>query len=186
MRGPRNLLWQLPLAAVVAVPLWWGALAGFLAPPVGVTTGRAAAEPRPQVFIMDGVRFSQYRNGVEDWKINSRHVSSPNGGEILFLDGVDAKLLRDGATLFHIVGKAGRYDQQKQELGIAGNVTVQHRRGGVLSTEQLYYLDGIDKIRTPAKVRMVGDGLKVRGKGFEYDLKTDAYRVGGRVKVEVE
>ncbi len=186
MRGPRNLLWQLPLALVVAAPLWWGGLTGFLAPPTDTAPGRTDGGKRLESFVMDGVRFSQYQGGVEEWTISSRHMASSHGGDVLLLDGVDADLLRDGAPFFHIVGKAGRYDQKKRELGVAGAVTVRHRRGGVLSTEQLYYLDRRREIYSPATVRMEANGMEVRGKGFVYDLDHDSYRLDGRVTVDVD
>ncbi|MDH5298499.1 MAG: LPS export ABC transporter periplasmic protein LptC, partial [Desulfobulbaceae bacterium] len=64
--------------------------------------------------------------------------------------------------------------------------TVKHRKGAVLQTEQLTFLDAVDRFKTDTVVRMVSDGMEIRGKGFEYDLKGRWYRVDGRVNVDVK
>lgn len=186
MRGPRNLLWMLPVAVVLSAPLWWGVAADFFSPHSNLAGERAESLQRPQTFVMDDVLLRQHNNGVEEWNIRSKHVSSSNGGETLLFEGVIADLLRDGVALFHIVGKAGRYEQEKKRLGLAGDVKVEHWKGAVLYTEQLYFLDRVAKVMTDAPVRMIGDGMVVRGNGFEYDLNSGTYNVAGRVKVDVE
>jgi len=185
MRGPRNLLWLLPVMVVLLAPLWWDAAGEFLSPHSEIAGSRAETEKRVQVFVMDDVFLKQHKGGIEEWNIRSRHVSSSDSGETLLLDGVLADLFREGAVLFHIVSKAGRYEQKKQRLGLAGDVQVKHKKGAVLYTQQLYFLDKESRIMTRYPVRMVGDGMKVQGKGFEYDLNSGAYKIGGRVKVDV-
>lgn len=185
MRGPRNLLWLLPVLLVVLAPLWWGRVGGFLSPHSDIAGNQGVNEKRPQVFVMDDVLLKQHNNGIEEWNIRSKHVSSSDGGNTLLFDGVIADLFREGAILFHIVSKAGRYEQKKQRLGLAGNVRVEHKKGAVLHTQQLYFWDKDARITTKYPVRMVGDGMKVRGTGFTYDLDSGAYKVGGRVKVDV-
>ncbi|MDH4322489.1 MAG: LPS export ABC transporter periplasmic protein LptC [Desulfobulbaceae bacterium] len=183
MRGPRNLLWVLPLALVALAPLWWGGAADFLAPRSDMDVKNAETNQRPQVFVVDDALLKQHTNGVEEWNIRSRRVSSSNSGETLLFDGVTADLFRHGRVLFHIVSKAGRYEQKEQRLGLAGDVSVKHRKGAQLFTQQLYYMDKLAKITTKAPVRMIGDGMELTGKGFEHDMKTGSYSVGGRVKV---
>ncbi len=185
MRGPRNLLWAIPLLLLVFAPLWWHAAGDFLSPHSDLAANRAETEKRVQVFVMDDVLLKQHNKGVEEWNIRSKHVSSADSGATLLLDGVIADLFRDGAVLFHIVSKAGRYEQKKQQLGLAGKVRVEHKKGAVLHTRQLYYLDKVARITTKSPVRMVGDGMKVQGKGFDYDLNSGTYKIGGRVKVDV-
>ena len=185
MRGPRNLLWLVPLVMVVLAPLWWHAVGDFLSPHSDLVGSQGEAEQRLQVFVMDDVLLKQHNNGVEEWNIRSNHLSSSDSGETLLFDGVIADLFRDGAVLFHIVSKAGRYEQKKQRLGLAGNVRVEHKKGAVLHTEQLYFMDKVARIMTDSLVRMVGDNMKVRGNGFDYDLDSGAYKVGGRVKVDL-
>lgn len=186
MRGPRNLLWMLPMAMAVLSPLWWGAASSFLSPHSDLVGKDATVEKRSQVFLMDDVFLRQHSNGAEEWNIRSKHVVSSDSGETLLFDGVIADLLRDGEKLFHIVSKAGRYEQKSRRLGLAGDVSVKHKKGAVLLTQQLYFMDRISKISTRLPVRMAGDGMKVRGNGFDYDLETGSYKVGGRVKVDVE
>ena len=185
MRGSRNLLWILPVLVVVLAPLWWDAVGNFLSPHSDIAGSKAETEKRLQVFVMDDVLLKQHNNGVEEWSIRSKQLSSSDGGNTLLFDGVNADLFREGAVLFHIAGKAGRYEQKKQRLGLAGNVRVEHKKGAVLHTQQLYFWDKDARITTKYPVRMVGDGMKVQGKGFEYDLDSGAYKVGGRVKVDV-
>lgn len=186
MHGPRNLLWLLPVLAVLLAPLWWEAAGAFLSPHSDLAGNHAEAESRAQFFVMDEVLLKQQHEGVEEWNIRSKHVSSSDSGETLLLDGVIADLFREGGVLFHIVSKAGRYEQKKQRLGLAGDVRVEHRKGALLRTQQLYFLDKDARITTRYPVRMVGEGMKVQGKGFEYDLNSGAYKIGGRVKVDVD
>ena len=186
MRGPRNLLWVLPVAVVVFAPLWWGAAGDFFSPHSDLVGKHAETGQRPQVFLMDDVLLRQHSNGVEEWNIRSQHVMSLDSGETLLFDGVIADLFRDGAVLFHIVSRAGRYEQPKKRLGLAGDVRVEHQKGAVLHTQQLYFLDRLAKITTKLPVRMISDGMKVRGNGFDYDLNSGTYKVNGRVVVDLE
>ena len=105
MRGPRNLLWLVPLVMVGLAPLWWHAVGDFLSPHSDLVGSQGEAEQRLQVFVMDDVLLKQHNNGVEEWNIRSNHLSSSDSGETLLFDGVIADLFRDGAVLFHIVRK---------------------------------------------------------------------------------
>ena len=161
-------------------------MGGFLAPRNSVVAGGQETSQKPQSFVMDDVRFIQHKSGAVAWKISSRQLSSANSGDVLLLEGVEADLFHDGASSYHIVSKAGRYDQKKRELGLAGDVKVKRRQGGTLYAEQLYYLDTSDRLKTSSGVHLVADGLDVQGGGLDYDLKSGSYEIDGRVKVEVK
>ena len=186
MRGPRNLLWMVPMALFVFSPLWWAGVGKFLSPHYELAGKGVETPQRPQIFVMDDVLLRQHVNGVEEWNVRSRQLSSSDSGETLLFDGVAADLLRGGAVLFHIAGKSGRYEQKQQRLELSGDVVVKHKKGDVLYTQQLYYLDRVARITTSKPVRMVGSGMVVRGTGLDYSLDSGTYKVDGRVEVDVE
>lgn len=187
MRGPRNLLWMLPVTLAVTGPLWWGGAAVMLSPQSSdPAANRSRTEQRPQAFVMDDVLIKQHVDGVEVWDIRSKQASSFDSGETLLFEGIVADLYRDNEVLFHIVSNGGQHEQKKQSLELSGDVLVKHKKGGTLETQQLFYLEKTSRITTKTPVRMTGEGMEVRGEGFDYDLNTGAYMVSGRVKVEVK
>ena len=79
MRGFRNLLWEVPLAMLLTVPLWLAPAGRFLAPRSEVAaTVNGAARVRPRSFVMEDVRLTQHQEGVVKWKIRTRQVSGPD------------------------------------------------------------------------------------------------------------
>lgn len=185
MTGVRNTLWLLPLLLLVSWPVWGGYLVAFLSPRGGFET--PATDAPGKTFTMQEVLFSQLKGGAEDWKIvTDRLFSLPGSEDVMRMESIDALLFEKGAEKFHIVSGKGEYDMTKQILVLTDKVRVEAKQGYTISAELLRYYDQQQEIRTDEKVRISTDDMDIHGTGLLYNMKTGAYRVGGRVEFNVQ
>jgi LPS export ABC transporter protein LptC len=179
----RILLLLIPFFLALATPLWWSAAAGFLRP-----RGESAADPvrsgEARQFAMEGVRFSQSRDGRPEWRIDAaRLMTADRRGNELHLEKVEADLQRQGTSRIHITSDQGIYDSDASILTLIDDVLVRMRNGYELHTDLLRYLDKKGEVETGAPVRLVGKNMILRGRGMKYNLNTGSYAVGGRLDV---
>jgi LPS export ABC transporter protein LptC len=174
---------MLPLLVVLVSPLWWPAVAGFLRPHGGYASTPSPA-PRSKQFALEGVFFTQSREGQEEWQITAAQLATaPQEESELHLERVEAQLFGKSERRLQVSSDQALYDGNSLTLTLIDDVRVQLRNGYELRTEVLQYLDRDGKIETGAPVRLVGRDLLVRGQGMVYDLKAGYYSVGGRVTV---
>lgn len=185
MTGVRNTLWLLPLLLLVSWPVWGGYLVAFLSPR-GSFEAPATDSPG-KTFTMQEVLFSQLKGGHEDWKIvTDRLFSLPGSEDVMRMESVDALLFEKGASKFHIVSGKGEYDMARQVLVLTDQVSVEAKQGYTISSELLQYHDQKKEIRTDEKVQITTKDMDIRGTGLLYNMKTGAYRIGGRVEFDVK
>lgn len=179
----RILLLLIPFLLALAAPVWWPAAADFLRPHGGLGSSPIRVAQQRQ-FSMQGVRFSQSRDGRPEWWINAaRLVTAGRGESELHLEKVEATLQRKGASQVHITSDKGIYDSQAAILTLLDHVLVRMPNGFDLRTGLLRYLDKKAEVETGAPVRLVGKDLILRGQGMKYNLNTGSYAVGGRLDV---
>lgn len=186
LSGPRNLLWVVPLALLVASPVWKPALEDFLTPHgnLKVKTGDAVPD---KSFILTDVQLSRYENGQADLELNAARVKSgPSGMDSFHLQKIDALLFADGKEKAHITGGEGFYDGDQQILTLVEDVAVVARNQYELRSEALRYLITYKTVKTAAEIYFTSKDFTVRGTGMSYNLDSGAYRVGGRVVGEVK
>ncbi len=182
MTGTRNILWLLPLLLLVTWPLWGGVVEDFLTPRQDSNGTEQSALPAPKNFSMDGVVFHQDKQGVRDWRINTRRLYTEGGETRLKMEQVDAAVFREHQPRFHIVSNSGLYDSKLQLLTLLDNVTVENGDGYEIHTEALQYDDKNRQIKTEAPVQIDGKQIEITGVGLRYDMDSGAYEIGGRLQ----
>ena len=188
MTGYRNILWLLPVILLLSWPIWGGAftrvllprggLAAHLAVPQATTTGAG--------FSMEGVSFSQLKNGVRDWQIQAKQLYSGEDQDKMQLVAVEAQVFKNAQRRFVITGQEGEYNSKKKILTMRNSVKVQAENGMLIQSDNLSYDDKTRKIRSMSPVQVTGKGMELRGKGMTYDMQKDSYDVSGRVKVDIK
>jgi len=188
MTGYRNILWLLPVVLLLSWPVWGGAFTTLLAPRGGL----AASLVVPQAttagagFSMEGVLFSQLKNGVRDWQIQAKRLFAGEDQDRMQMETVEAQVFKNAERRFVITGQEGEYNSKKKILLMRTGVKVQAENGMLIQSDSLSYDDQARKITTTSPVQVTGKGMDIHGKGMAYDMQKDSYDVSGRVKVDIK
>lgn len=190
VKDPRNLLWLVPLAALLAMPLWKPFIADFLTPrrsrkdaPVpSLTASRSLTSSE-----MKNVHFEQNRNGMREWVITASSLHSADGDADLQLADVYARFFgaKGSNRETEIHSQKARYNTRLQELRLQGGVVIQNDRGYEMQTESLIYLEKEKKIQSDAEVHISGSNLAVRGESLVYDVASGNYQLEGNIVCKV-
>jgi LPS export ABC transporter protein LptC len=188
MTGYRNILWLLPVALLLSWPIWGGAFTRALSPRGGMAPSIAAPQKTAAVagFSMEGVSFSQLKNGVRDWQIQAKQLYSGEDQDRMQLVTVEAQVFKNAERRFVITGKEGEYNSKKKILTMRNGVNVQAEKGFLIQSDSISYDDQARRITTLAPVQITGKDMDIHGKGMVYDMQKDAYDVSGRVKVDIK
>ena len=181
MTRRRNLLILLPLLLLVSAPLWRDGVANFLKPRGEFDLKGKSGLVTTRLFTMKEVRLSQSTKGIKEWDIKAAKVYSEGADSDIRMDVVDAVFYDKEKPSANISSAEATYDEKKQILTLMDDVHLVTRDGYELRTEVLLYLAEFQKVKTAAKVRLSGEDVDIRGNSLFYDLKTGAFRVGGRV-----
>ena len=187
MTGYRNILWLLPVALVFSWPIWGGSASRLLAPRGGLATSLAVppAAGTGAGFSMEGVLFSQMKNGVRDWQIQAKHLYSGEDQDIMQLITVEAQVFKNAERRFVITGQEGEYNSKEKILVMRNGAEVQAEKGFLIQSDSLSYDDRSKMITSQAPVQITGKNFDILGQGMAYDMRKDSYDVGGRVKVDI-
>ncbi|OGR05057.1 MAG: LPS export ABC transporter periplasmic protein LptC [Deltaproteobacteria bacterium RIFOXYD12_FULL_53_23] len=187
MSGYRNILWLLPVTLLLSWPIWGGAFVRILVPRGGLLTNLAMPKTTTTGagFSMEGVLFSQLKNGELDWQIKAQRLYTKEDQNRMQLEKVEAQVFKNAERRFVIIGQQGEYNSKKKNLTIRNGVKVQAENGLLIQADSLNYDEQARKITTRAPVQITGKGLDIHGQGMDYDLQHNSYDVSGRVKVDL-
>jgi LPS export ABC transporter protein LptC len=190
MKDPKNLLWILPLAALLAFPLWKPFAADFLSPERKKTISFLPSLTDSRVLTsteMDGVHFEQSKNGVKEWFLTASRLYSIDNDSDMELE--DVKALFFGTTgkkeEASIRSQKARYNPDTRQLTLKGEVVVQDYRGYEMQTKSLEYIASDKMIRTTSAVHVTGNNIDVSGNRLLYDIATGDYSLEGNVVCKV-
>ena len=96
LKDPRNLLWLLPLAVLMTLPLWKPFAADFLSP--AHKSKEAALHAVPSLTgikalnssDMTGIQFEQSKNGAKEWLLTASRLYSTGSDSDMQLEDVEA------------------------------------------------------------------------------------------------
>jgi len=186
MKDPRNLLWIVPLAALLSLPLWKPLAADFLSPERKKTPPPLPSLTNSRVLTsteMDGVHFEQSKNGIKEWFLTASRLYSRENDSDMELQDVNALFF--GATGENeetsIRSQKARYNAETKHLTLQGKVVVQNQKGYEMRTESLEYVAVEKKIRTTSAVQVKGNNIEVSGKRLFYDTVTGDFSLTGNV-----
>jgi len=186
LKDPRNLLWIIPLAALLTMPLWKPLAADFLSPERDRTNPPVTSLAGPSITSsseMTGVQFEQSKNGTQEWLLHASRLFSTENDPDMHLE--DVKALFYGNTAAHeetrIRSKKARYNGDTKQITLQGEVVIQNDKGYEMRTESLEYLAAEKKIRTTSAVNIQGNNIEVSGNRLLYDIASGNYRLDGKV-----
>lgn len=190
LKDSRNLLWIVPLCALLTMPLWKPFAADFLSPErkeadsvaPSLTASRSLSSSE-----MTGVQFEQSKNGKKEWFLTASRLSSSENDSFMKLE--DVKALFFGKTgeaeETRIKSQKARYNSDTRQITLQGDVVVQNDKGYEMKTDSLEYLADEKKIRTTSAVNIQGNNITVSGNQLLYDTVTGNYSLEGNVVCKV-
>lgn len=186
LKDPRNLLWIVPLAALLTMPIWKPLAANFLSP-----VRKEAASPVPSLTSigalntseMTGVKFEQSKNGTREWLLTASRLSSSEGDPDLQFEDVKAMFFNNSGKKegTRIRSQNARYNADTKKITLNGKVVINNDEGYEMQTDSLEYLAAEKKIRTTSAVSIQGSNIEVSGKRLVYDTVTGNYSLAGMV-----
>ena len=190
LKDPRNLLWIIPLAALMTMPLWQPFAADFLSPERRTAVPAAPTLTNTRTLsssAMNGVQFEQSKNGTREWHLTaSRLYSTENDAEMRL---EDVKALFFGAAgkneETRIRSQKARYNADTKQISLQGNVVIQTAKGYEMQTESLEYIAAEKKIRTTSEASIKGNNMEVSGDQLLYDTASGDYSLYGNVVCKV-
>jgi lipopolysaccharide export system protein LptC len=156
LKDPRNLLWIVPLVALLTMPLWRSLAADMLSPmrkETGVPAPSLTNTRALSSSEMNGVQFEQSRNGIKEWLLTASRLYSTESDASMQLEDVKALFFGD--------------------------------KGYEMQTDSLEYLAAEKKIRTTSAVTIQGRNIEVRANQLLYDTVTGNYSLEGDVVCKV-
>jgi LPS export ABC transporter protein LptC len=190
MKDPRNILWIVPLAALLTLPLWKPLAADFLSPEREITAPSVPSLTNSRVLTsteMDGVHFEQSKNGAKEWLLTASRLYSIENNSDMQLEDVNASFFGTPGKSeeTRIRGQKARYNSVTKQINLHGGVVIQNDKGYEMQTESLEYLEKEKKITTDSKVKITGNNISVSGESLMYDLNSGNYRLEGNVVCKV-
>ena len=190
LKDSRNLLWIVPLVALLTMPLWKPFAADILSPvrketgslPPSLTNIRALSSSE-----MSGVEFEQSKNGVKEWFLTASRLYSAESDSDMQLEDVKGLFFGDAGENkeTRIRSKAARYNADTKRITLQGEVVIQNEKGYEMQTDSMEYLAAEKKIRTTSAVTIQGNNIEVSGNQLFYDIATGNYRLEGNVVCKV-
>ncbi len=190
MKDPRNLLWILPLAALLTFPLWKPFAADFLSPERKNSPPSVPTLTNSRILTsteMEGVHFEQSQNGVKEWFLTASRLYSIENDSAMTLEDVSARFFGSAASNKEtdIRSQKARYNTETKQLSLLGKVVINNDQGYEMMTESLDYLAVEKKIRTTSAVNIKGNNIEVSGERLLYDTATGNYILTGNVVCKV-
>ena len=186
MKNPRNLLWLVPLAALLTMPLWKPFAADILSPEHRETRASVPTLTDIRGLIssaMNGVQFEQSKNGAREWLLTASRLYSKENDPEMQLEDVEGLFFGPAGDdeKTRIRSQKARYNTGTKGIILQGEVVIRDGQGYEMQTDSLEYFAAEKKIRTTTAVKIRGNNIEVSGNKLLYDTATGNYRLEGDV-----
>ncbi len=186
LKDPRNLLWFVPLAALLTFPLWKPLAADFLNPVRQEITNSVSSLTNIRDLNssdMADVEFEQNKNGSREWLLTASRLTRSEGDPDLRFENVKAVFFSstEGREEARVKSRNAVYNPDTQKITLKGKVVINNNAGYEMQTDAIEYLAAEKKIRTTSAVNILGNNIKVSGNRLVYDTITGNYSLNGSV-----
>jgi LPS export ABC transporter protein LptC len=186
MLSARNLLWFIPLLALMTVQLWYPVVTAFLTPPHDFAT-EVVNEEILQSMDMENVVLSQFTGEEQQWQIKAQNLHSKDGDsdlrlekiEALFLGGQEVEGGRLSAT--NIQSDKAWYEKGSKQLILEDNVVVTTESGYEMKAVRLQFFERKHELLADSEVRISGRNFFLQGETMSYHIDTRHLIVTGNV-----
>ncbi|HHO47431.1 MAG TPA: LPS export ABC transporter periplasmic protein LptC [Desulfobacteraceae bacterium] len=186
LKNPRNLLWLIPLVLLATSPRWKPPLSVFLTPRGGfdAVTVDPLRDDQEEHFIMDAITITMYNRGLEEWIVNAERAYTGDTDREIGMEEVDAVYTGGEQERTRITSSRGMYNVDERHLVLIDDVViVKPVSRQEMYTDLLHYYNTTKLVVCPGDVELRGPEFTIRAGRLDYDMLTDNYDFGGRVKV---
>lgn len=127
-------------------------------------------------LIVDGLRYTRNIGDKVQWTLASDTASLYESKKVMYLKRVKIDFFQNGGSKIVALADTGTY-KIDGDLGLDGHVIMNLPNGQTLNSDTLNLNQKKGIIWSKDSVLIKGNGLVMKGKGLEYDLK------GGRLKI---
>lgn len=177
------LVFLILIAGIVAVSLW-----------VSFEERRALTkkEKLPEVQIdgvesrMEKIQLVEDKGGKKTWELEAKSIEQAEETKRFTLQDVKVTYYsKDGRTIV-VTGRQGRVNQDSKDVELEGDVVLTTSDGYRVRTNAVSYRHEAKKVTSSDPVEIVGEQIRVVGKGLQVDLEARTFKVLGRVKTHIK
>ncbi len=134
-------------------------------------------------LTLRGICYVRDLGGRTQWILWADEGRLYEAKDLMDLKGVKIKFFLTGGGQLLSTGDSGVYRINRDEMSLKGNVEVRSESGTRLYSKSLYFSQKKRLIWTKDNVIIRGNGLTMRGKGLEYDLRSGRLTVTNQTSV---
>jgi LPS export ABC transporter protein LptC len=118
-----------------------------------------------------GVNYTKNIGEKTQWVLKANVARLYEDKNIMDLEKIKIKFFPAGEGHVIIIADSGIYRIDNDEMSLNGDVKIHFKDGSTLFSETMHFSQKKKLIWTRDRVLIKGDGLKMKGKGLEYDLQ---------------
>ena len=132
--------------------------------------------------------FTQSKGDIVQWQVQAKQARMFESEKRVLLSGVHVTLYGGQGKELTVSGEEGTLDTGTKNFVLANRadpLVVETGSGYVIYTNHLEWMDDTKEIRTDDPVRIIGNGLEVRGRGLLGRLELEEFEVLEDVHVDL-
>lgn len=132
------------------------------------------------------VIYTDVGQSGEKWEIKADTVQYLRKENLALFEKIRVRMLTADGKSFILTGDKGRFQTERKDIEIVGNVEGTSDRGERFTTDKLSYNNAEGKIYTDSAVTMESGQLKIKGTGLTVNMKSGELNLVSRVKAEIK
>lgn len=132
------------------------------------------------------VVYTDVGQSGEKWEIKADTVQYLRKENLALFEKIRVRMLTADGKSFILTGDKGRFQTERKDIEIVGNVEGTSDRGERFTTDKLSYNNAEGKIYTDSAVTMESGQLKIKGTGLTVNMKSGELNLVSRVKAEIK
>lgn len=132
------------------------------------------------------VVYTDVGQSGEKWEIKADTVQYLRKENLALFEKIRVRMLTADGKSFILTGDKGRFQTERKDIEIVGNVEGTSDRGERFTTDKLNYNNAEGKIYTDSAVTMESGQLKIKGTGLTVNMKSGELNLVSRVKAEIK
>jgi LPS export ABC transporter protein LptC len=119
---------------------------------------------------MQQLNYTETRNGVRKWTVQAESASHNLKQESARLENLTLTVFNPSSSDLKVTSSTGRLDLRNRQVLLRGDVILQAASGETVYTDELWFIDNDQIVKTDQPVRLVADGYTVSGEGMRFDV----------------
>ena len=132
------------------------------------------------------VVYTDVGQSGEKWEIKADTVQYLRKENLALFEKIRVRMLTADGKSFILTGDKGRFQTERKDIEIVGNVEGTSDRGERFTTDKLNYNNAEGKIYPDSAVTMESGQLKIKGTGLTVNMKSGELNLVSRVKAEIK